>query len=247
MCVDIGYKSMLGPDGLPKYIKGIKINRSAVLEDYNKPHISAHTNPSCLVILNDGKSPYIDYLNWGFLLNAKKNITTKYNKLYNARAERILENQSIWNQVINNRCLVVADGVYEHQRRKEYKLKVPHYITFTSGEPILLPALFNTTTKTFALVTRAGNSFFNQIHNDGPNKNRMPLFLKQEDAEKWISHELTEQEIIKIIDYEIPDSSLTAYTVFSIRAMVPRPDGKEKNEFYSWETTPDMDTQLSLF
>jgi putative SOS response-associated peptidase YedK len=247
MCVDIGYKSALGPTGIPKYIKGIKIDRSIQEDDKNKPHISAHSNPACLIVVNSKDGAYIDYCSWGFFLNQERKWNKKNQPIYNARSERILDRAAIWNQYITNRCLVIADGVYEHQWREDKKIKIPHYITFSAGDLMLLPALFNYSTKSFAILTRSGNTFFNQIHNGGPNKNRMPLFLKPEDAEKWITESLSEEEIKKIISYEIPNESLAAHTVFSIRSRTPRPDGKEKNEYFSWESSPAEDSQLSLF
>jgi hypothetical protein len=54
MCVDIGYKSMLGADGLPRYIPGIKINREQVGADCDRPHIAGHTNPNCWVLEGGG-------------------------------------------------------------------------------------------------------------------------------------------------------------------------------------------------
>ena len=101
-------------------------------------------------------------------------------------------------------------------------------------EPLFyLPGLFEYTPShqtgeaigTFTILTRAANSLMKQIHSDGANQHRMPLFLPLETAKNWINTSLSDDEIHDIINYEIPPTGLNAWPVFSIRGKQERDDG----------------------
>jgi putative SOS response-associated peptidase YedK len=251
MCVDIGYKSMLGPDGLPHYIKGIKIDRSLATSDQDAPHLQAHARPLCVVVKTEpDQTPVVEKMSWGlvadFMLNNPELYKKYGNQLFNARAEKVLVEGTTWNSLLTNRCLLVADGVYEHQQVPGRKNKLPYYIQFRSKEPLLIPGLFNPKTNSFAIITREGNELFCQIHNSGPNKHRMPLLLPPEKASDWIQQNLRNQDIEQLLQVELSSEELTAHTVFSIRSHQPRPDGKNANEYFNWGASIPGE-QASLF
>lgn len=251
MCVDIGYVSSLGPDGLPHLIPGIKINRSLVKDDHDQPHIQAHNRPRCVVVCQDEQNtPAVKKLQWGlvadFMLGNPSQMKKFYNQLFNARSERLLQEGSLWFGLRTHRCLLVADGVYEHQEVAGRKQKLPYYVRPLSGGPFLIPGIYNPTTDSFAIITRAGNELFRTIHNSGANKHRMPLFLTNTMANEWIEHGLTDQGLERLISFEYPSGDLRAHTVFSIRSTLPRPDGRGVNEYYNWDHKKPMD-QGSLF
>jgi putative SOS response-associated peptidase YedK len=101
---------------------------------------------------------------------------------------------------------------------------------------MLIPALYNPRTETFAILTREGNELFRNIHNDGAHKFRMPLLLPPEQALRWIEPNIKTNDIQAMIGQEIPSEGLAAHTVFSIRGNTLRPDKKELNDLYNWET-----------
>jgi putative SOS response-associated peptidase YedK len=111
---------------------------------------------------------------------------------------------------------------------------MPWYIRLASGELMLIPALYNPRTETFAILTREGNELFRNIHNDGANKFRMPLLLPPEQALRWIEPNIQTSDIQELIGQEIPSEDLAAHAVFSIRGSTLRPDGKVQNERYDW-------------
>ena len=129
---------------------------------------------------------------------------------------------------------VIADGIYEHQKVAGRSRKMPWYIQLTSKASLLIPSLFNPRTETFAILTRDGNNLFRTIHNDGPNKNRMPLFLPTEQALEWIDPDLSDKPNQELMPFEITSSQLKAHTVYSIRGKLSRPDGKEANKVHIW-------------
>jgi len=238
MCVDIGYKAVLDASGLPTIIKGITINKEYAETDQNAPHLSAFARPTCWTVVNTGTHPEVAPMRWGLIADFmidRPNQFQKYgNHFYNARSERIEDTASAWYAYRNNRCLLIADGIYEHQKVAGRSRKMPWYIQLASKSPLLIPSLYNPRTETFAMLTRAGNDLFRTIHNDGPNKNRMPLLLPTEKAAEWIDPHLSDKHIQELMAFEIPSNQLKAHTVYSIRGKLSRPDGKEVNEAYEW-------------
>ncbi len=108
-------------------------------------------------------------------------------------------------------------------------------------------------TPTYAMITVAANETMQHIHNDGPNKHRMPLFMEPEQAVKWIDPNLSDAGIQDILNYQIPSESLEAWPVFTIRSPKERPDGKQKYEPFEWPGLPKLgddepqELQKSLF
>jgi putative SOS response-associated peptidase YedK len=251
MCVDIGYKSMLGPDGLPKLIPGIKIDRSLANNDVSVPHIQAHAKPACVVVLSSESGVLVDKLSWGFvadfMLNNPEQHKKYFNQLYNARAEKIIDNTSMWSPYVTRRCLLIAAGVYEHQQVEFTSKKIPHYISLISEEAFLIPSVYNPKTRSFAVITRAANELFKEIHNAGPNKHRMPLLVPHALATSWINPGLSNTSLKDILNYELDSSLLRHHTVYSLRTSSPRPDGKTADAFFNWNFSRDDQDQLSLF
>ncbi len=130
--------------------------------------------------------------------------------------------------------MLIADGIYEHHEVVSRSRKMPWYIQLKINEPLLISALFNPRTETFATLTREGNDLFRTIHNDGPNKNRMSLLLPIEQAIHWINPQLSDKHIQGLKAFEITSSQIKAHKVYSIRGKQYRPDSKEANEVYEW-------------
>lgn len=232
---------MLGPDGLPRYIPGIKINREQADADQDRPHIAAHSNPQCWVLVEKSGMICIDSLGWGIIPEFKKDTT-----LFNARSEKLFEPASFWFSLNTNRCLLLADGVYEHQQRGGIKKKTPFYINLKDGSPLLIPAVYDSNNQRFSIITRSANEVFKEIHNSGPNKHRMPLLCTIEKALLWIQKGLGEKELTEFLNYLLPDQLLNYHTVYSIRGNKVRPDGLRENDFFNWSSAGRAE-QPSLF
>lgn len=239
MCVDIGYKAQLGPNGLPQKIKGVRIKKEYAEADQDMPHLSAFARPSCWTLIDQGNGAEVVPMHWGLVANFmidRPDQFRKYgNSFFNARSERILDPASAWHPHLHHRCLLIADGVYEHQKVAGRSRKMPWYIRLASGDPLLIPALFNPRTETFAILTREGNELFRNIHNDGANKFRMPLLLAPKMALKWLDPSLQNEAIASITSISIAPEDLMGYTVYSVRGNTIRPDGFNINDPFIWK------------
>jgi len=109
------------------------------------------------------------------------------NRMINARAETVAEKPSYRAAFKHRRCVVLADGFYEWHRDGD--VKVPHYISLSSGEPFALAALWESWNdkesdaplQTTTLITTAANDFMQPLHH------RMPVILKPDTADEWMS------------------------------------------------------------
>lgn len=206
-------------------------------------------------------------MEWGvlplYLDDPKDQIIRRRNQV-NIRSERILgERNSLWYRLRNQRCLIPVSGIYEHRTINTWKKKVPYYVAEKDRDIFYVPALYQwhehideegvlEKVGSFGMLTRAANSIMAQIHNAGPNRHRMPLFLPEKLELLWVS-DLSEVEMIKIFNYEIPEEKLLYYPVYTLRGYPIRPDGKHRFDPYEWSHLPPLGnddpipTQQSLF
>jgi hypothetical protein len=68
----------------------------------------------------------------------------------------------------------------------------------------------------------------------------MPLFLPKELEMEWLKPDLTDEEMAKLLRYEMPSDQIVYDPVFSIRARTPRPDGRPKNEAFDHPNLPQL-------
>lgn len=109
------------------------------------------------------------------------------NRMINARAETVAEKPSYRAAYRHRRCLVLADGFYEWQRKGD--VKTPYYISAASGEPFGLAALWENwtdkqsgeTLQTTTLVTTEANEFMAALHH------RMPVIVDSSTAGEWLA------------------------------------------------------------
>ncbi|HPQ07845.1 MAG TPA: SOS response-associated peptidase [Bacteroidia bacterium] len=150
---------------------------------------NAFTFPQTPVITNNHIDK-IQLFNWGLIPPWAKDITIRKNTL-NARVETIHEKPS-FKGVLNNRCLVIADGFYEWQwlddkgkQKQKYELVLPdeelfgfaglwnEWVDKETGEII----------NTYTILTTQANELMSKIHNT---KKRMPVIIKKGFEKDWL-------------------------------------------------------------
>ena len=135
---------------------------------------------------NDSKQRELAMFRWGLVPFWAKDPAIG-NRMINARAETVAEKPSYRAAFRHRRCIVLADGFYEWHRDGE--VKIPHYISLSSGEPFGLAGLWESWTdkesgeslNTTTLITTAANTFMQPLHH------RMPVILLPEAADEWMS------------------------------------------------------------
>jgi len=141
----------------------------------------------------------------------------------NATSEELL-NKVYKDAAIKRRCLIPSIGFYEWMHvqvvGKSGKLlknpeKFPYLVRMKDQEEFYMAGVwqpwFDTETKmtinTFSLITTVANSLMKQIHNS---KERMPTILPGDLAEAWLYHDLSEQDILDIANYQVASHEMIA-------------------------------------
>lgn len=159
-------------------------------------------HPTLPVILNQN-SQTIDFLTWGlipFWANSDQ-AKTIASKTLNAKSETIFEVASFKDSIITKRCIILVDGFYEWQHIG--KDKNEFFITLRDEQPFAMGGVwsswkntFGETKQTFSIITTPANLLMEEIHNT---KKRMPLILPKESEQKWLSQNLSKQDIIHLM------------------------------------------------
>ena len=147
--------------------------------DYPKTPIITNKNPQ-----------KIELYNWGLIPQWSQNDSIKQYTL-NARIETLSEKPS-FKDVINNRCLIIADGFYEWQwRNKTGSKKEKYLMTLPNEELFAFAGIYsswvgfdNTIINSYSIITTEANELMSEIHNT---KQRMPIILKKEDEQNWLN------------------------------------------------------------
>ncbi len=163
------------------------------------------------IVVNEGKKNRLVLSRWGFLPSWAKDTRTGYSMI-NARAETIDSSRSYRDAFLMSRCLVVADGFYEWQRRG--RAKVPSYIHLRTGEPMAFCGLFTAWTspdggeiRTSTIVTTGANELVAPIHD------RMPVILHHADFSRWLDPGVHDRTVLKQFLVPFPSGELEAYPV----------------------------------
>jgi hypothetical protein len=57
---------------------------------------------------------------------------------------------------------------------------------------------------------------------------------------EFVSNNLTDDRYRQILAYEMPPEALDYWPVWTIRTSKPRPDGKDKTEYFEWPKLPPL-------
>lgn len=156
-------------------------------------------------VITDEQPDLIQHYNWGLLPHWAKDETIRSVTL-NAKIET-LEEKPAYREVIQQRCLVIANGFYEWQwLDTKGKNKVKYQIGLGNESLFAFAGLYSmwkdTSTglirQTYTIVTTEANALMADIHNI---KKRMPVILQPEDENRWLSHAPVQEFAFP---YEVP-------------------------------------------
>lgn len=257
MCYDLFFLAKLA--AILEQFPAIEFDEQLQINYEASMHIVGHSFGEHPIIYQNREDQllHVKLMEWGclpFYIKDEKAFVKQRSNMLNARSERILsDTSSYWFKIRNRRCLIPVTGIFEHRKIEKWTKKVPYFIHQKSRDLFFLPGLYSVAELpnqetgelekrwTYTLITRPANELMKQIHNDGDNKWRMPLFLPNDLAKEWLTSELTTERMQSILNYELPAAELECWPVFTIRSSKERPDGKEKIEPYVWENLPALD------
>jgi putative SOS response-associated peptidase YedK len=254
MCLDIAFYSAL--QLIDDYFPDLVYDGEIDFDLDMGAHFLALGHNRYPVITNEGGHYHRKHFEWGIIaeyMDTPEKIKAMRKSMVNARSEKLIDDRhSFWHRIRRTRCLIPVTGIYEHREIKDWKNKIPYHIVLKDRGMFCLPGLFHYNTKMpsdpetgevrgmFTLITRAGNETMCQIHNSGSNAHRMPLFLPRELESQWLDPHLSDEDMTKILAYEMPSDQIVYHPVFSIRGRSPRPDGLPKNQPYLYPGLPPL-------
>lgn len=257
MCYDISFTVSI-PE-LADYFPDL-VHDEQLSYEFDGTHIMGHAYGVHPIIYKPTGDEHLHarLMEWGcipYYVKEKKTFAKQRASMLNARSERILEDtKSYWYKIRNRRCLIPATGIYEHRAVKGWPKKVPYFIRLKDQPLFFIPGLYSvaelvdTATGelnkewTYTLITRDANAPMRDIHNNGDNQGRMPLFVPFNMANEWVQHDLSVDRYREILSYEVPGEALDYYPVYTIRSPKQRPDGQPKNAPWQWENLPALGT-----
>lgn len=130
----------------------------------------------------------------------------------NARAETLQEKPMFRGLVKAKRCIVPASGFYEW--RKLDGRKQPYYLTSDHGELWGLAGLYdlthdeeNAAAGSFTIITTGANPLVAPLHE------RMPVILRREDEEEWVSRDVDDPLQVERLLQPYPADEMRLYPV----------------------------------
>jgi putative SOS response-associated peptidase YedK len=163
------------------------------------------------IILKE-KTNIVRLMRWGLVPFWAKDEKIGF-KMFNARAETILEKPSFKKSFKTQRCLVPASGFYEW--KVEGDKKIPYFFEIKSRPLIAFAGLFDIWLEpshqkqiyTFTIITSQPNNSVKPIHD------RMPVILKEKDEKIWLDESLSLEKLQSILtpSTEYLDSRLYSF------------------------------------
>jgi putative SOS response-associated peptidase YedK len=132
------------------------------------------------------------------------------NRQINARSESVREKPAFRNAFRQRRCLILADGFYEWQRRADGKR--PMWIRPPDGQPFAFAGLWERWDRgvepvvSCTILTTDASPFMMPIHD------RMPVILGEGARRAWLAEEAEESELLGLIA-QVHELELQAHEV----------------------------------
>lgn len=146
------------------------------------------------VILNSEGERELHGFRWGLIPLWAKDSQTNF---INAKAETVHQKPSFRDSFKSKRCLVPADGFIEWERRG--KDKIPHYFFVPAEDLFAFAGIWakweggERSVYSFSIITTNANKLVSQFHN------RMPVILKPDDYDSWLSPNVDTQTLSDLL------------------------------------------------
>jgi len=166
-------------------------------EQIEAPRYNIAPGEQVLSIISDGTTYRAGHFKWGFIPSYANDITVGY-KLINTRSETITKKTAFKDSFKNKRCLIIASGFYEWEKR--CKDKIPMLFQLKSKKLFVFAGLYsrykdadNKVIDSCTIITTHANELVRDIHD------RMPVILTIDNAKKWLDYNLDTIELTSLL------------------------------------------------
>ena len=147
----------------------------------------APTDEALVVVQRDDRRAVTAY-RWGLIPHWATEAKVG-SRMFNARAETVIQSPAFSRALQKRRCLVPVDSFYEWKR--EGAIRQPYRVVRADGRPLVLAGLWagwhdpttDAVRRTFTIVTSAPNQALADLHD------RMPVILPDDAWGRWLDPE----------------------------------------------------------
>jgi putative SOS response-associated peptidase YedK len=191
-----------------------------IIRDFRINRASIEIAPSCniapsqdVLIINIDRAgnKQITACRWGFVPSWAKD-PSKGCKTINARAETVSTKPAFRDAFKRHRCLIVADGFYEWEKRE--KKRVPFSVRLKSGKPFGFAGLYSLWTSpggkgicTCTIITSDSNELIQPIHD------RMPVIIPRDKEDLWLDPHVQDRDALLKLLVPYPSMEMEMYEV----------------------------------
>ena len=161
---------------------------------------------------------HVSQLRWGLIPSWARDEKIGYRTI-NARAETLAEKPAFRSALRRQRCLVLADGFFEWERRGKQKL--PHYFHMADRQPFAFAGLWERwrgpkdaplpePIESFTIVTTEPNELLAPLHD------RMPAILAADDFDLWLDRDFDQTDVLVKRLLPFPAEEMASYRVSTI-------------------------------
>jgi putative SOS response-associated peptidase YedK len=182
--------------------KGLKIDL---------PRYNVSPGQNVISIINDGVTNRVGLLKWGFVPFFAKDEKVGFSMI-NARSESIHEKKAFKDSLKYKRCIILADGFYEWERKDT--IKTPMRILFKDQKIFPIAGLWSSYTRadgtklyTCTIITTKANDVVSPIHE------RMPVILNDISKDIWLNPSITDSDSLTSILVPYDASKMFKYKV----------------------------------
>ena len=160
---------------------------SSIIEDFDlptypkfSPRYNIAPSANILTIFQSEKNYAMGEMHWGIIPPWAKEGQFK-SPLINARSETVWEKPSFKKLVKSNRCIILANGFYEWNRRETPKQ--PYRITIKDNQDMAMAGIYQISKDgemQCCIITMQANQKMKEVHN------RMPVILSEDNLKDWI-------------------------------------------------------------
>lgn len=161
----------------------------------------------------DGQRRELVALDWGLVPHWADDPAIG-NRMINARGETVATRPAFRDAFRRRRCLVLADGFYEWQRRDG--AKQPYYIRLKDERPFAFAGLwdrwdkFETAIESCTIITTDANELVRPLHD------RMPVVFDRQQADRWIAADGPDAQALQALLQPYAADQMVAYPVSTI-------------------------------
>jgi putative SOS response-associated peptidase YedK len=195
----------------------------AVVPDLAPRYNIAPTQAVAAVRLEADRRRTLSLLHWGLIPSWAADPAIG-NRMINARAETVASKPAFRQAFQRRRCLVLADGFFEWQKRDGGKQ--PHHIRLKDGRPFGLAGLWERWERgeqpieSCTIITTGPNELMQSIHD------RMPVIVAPGDFDLRLGASPVDRQQLETLLRPFPAAQMEAYPV-SVVVNNPRRDAAE--------------------